>query len=110
MDNPICVMNQAMVKKFHKSANPSAKYELFCKAIFASVYNENIEETKLIATEYSEKLENVKSVLTQCFKEVSEYETYEKKSKQLEILKNSRFQFEDEYAWYTVYNVINAIT
>uniref|UniRef100_A0A2S2P714 Structural maintenance of chromosomes protein 6 n=1 Tax=Schizaphis graminum TaxID=13262 RepID=A0A2S2P714_SCHGA len=103
VDNPICVMNQAMVKTFHKSANPSAKYDLFYKAISANVYNENIEETKLIATEYSEKLENVKSVLTQCFKEVSEYETYEKKSKQLETLKNSKFQFENEYAWYTVH-------
>lgn len=102
VDNPICVMNQAMVKTFHKSANPSAKYDLFYKAISANVYNDNIEETKLVAKDYSVKLENVKSVLTQCFKEVSEYEIYEKKSKQLETLKNSKFQFENEYAWYTV--------
>ncbi|KAF0751532.1 structural maintenance of chromosomes protein 6 [Aphis craccivora] len=103
VDNPICVMNQAMVKTFHKSANPSAKYDLFYKAISANVYNEIIEETKLIATEYSEKLKNVKSVLSQCFKEVSEYETYEKKSKQLETLKNSKFELENEYAWYIVH-------
>lgn len=103
VDNPICVMNQAMVKTFHKSANPSEKYDLFYKAISANVYNENIEETKSISKEYSEKLENVKSVLTQCFKEVSEFEIYEKKSKKLETLKNSRLQFENEYAWHIVY-------
>lgn len=103
VDNPICVMNQAMVKTFHKSANPSAKYDLFYKAISANVYNEIIEETKLISTEYSEKLKNVKSVLSQCFKEVSEYETYEKKSKQLETLKNSKFELENEYGWYIVH-------
>ncbi|XP_025205061.1 structural maintenance of chromosomes protein 6 [Melanaphis sacchari] len=102
VDNPICVMNQVMVKTFHKSANPSAKYDLFYRAISANVYNENIEETKLIAKEYSEKLENIKSVLTQCYKEVSEYETYEKKSKQLETLKNNKFSYENEYAWYIV--------
>ncbi|XP_022171050.1 structural maintenance of chromosomes protein 6-like [Myzus persicae] len=102
VDNPICVMNQAMVKTFHKSANPSAKYDLFYKAISANVYNENIDETKLVAKQYSEKLDNVKSVLAQCFKEVSEYETYEKKSKQLETLKNSKCQFENEYAWHVV--------
>ncbi|XP_060877995.1 structural maintenance of chromosomes protein 6-like [Metopolophium dirhodum] len=102
VDNPICVMNQAMVKTFHKSANPSAKYDLFYKAISANVYSENIDETKSIAKEYWKKLENVKSVLDQCFKEVSDYETYEKKCKQLETLKDYKIQFENEYAWYFV--------
>lgn len=102
VDNPICVMNQAMVKTFHKSANPTAKYDLFYKAISADVYNDNIEQTKIVAQEYLEKLENVKSVLNQCFKEVTDYETYEKKSKQLELLKKSKFQFENEYQWYIV--------
>lgn len=102
VDNPICVMNQAMVKTFHKSANPSAKYDLFYRAISANVYNENIDETKSIAKEYWEKLENVKSVLAQCFKEVSDYETYEKKCKQLETLNNCKIKFENEYAWYFV--------
>jgi len=105
VDNPICIMNQAMVKTFHKSATPNEKYDLFFRAISANIFNEKIEETKLIATEYSEKLENVKSVLRQCLKEVSEYETYEKKSKQLETLKNSKYQYENEYAWYTVYQL-----
>ncbi|XP_060857948.1 structural maintenance of chromosomes protein 6-like [Metopolophium dirhodum] len=105
VDNPICIMNQAMVKTFHKSATPNEKYDLFFKAISADIFTEKIEETKSVATEYSEKLENVKSVLLQCFKEISEYETNEKKSKQLETLKNSKIQYENEYAWYTVYQL-----
>lgn len=103
VDNPICVMNQAMVKTFHKSANPKDKYDLFFKAISADIYNESIEETKLIAKEYSGKLENMHSVLTQCHKEVIEFEVYEKKSKQLEILKNRRKEFENELTWFVVY-------
>ncbi|XP_029341776.1 structural maintenance of chromosomes protein 6-like [Acyrthosiphon pisum] len=105
VDNPICIMNQAMVKTFHKSANPNEKYDLFFRAISANIFTEKIEETKSVATMYSEKLENVKSVLIQCFKEVSEYVTNEQKSKQLETLKNSKFQYENEYAWYLVYQL-----
>lgn len=102
VDNPICIMNQAMVKTFHKSADPKEKYNLFYKAISADVYNENIEETRLIANEYSDKLDNINSVLTQCYKEVNEFEVYEKKCKQLEALKNSKCEIENEYAWYRV--------
>ncbi|XP_022180172.1 structural maintenance of chromosomes protein 6-like [Myzus persicae] len=102
VDNPICVMNQTMVKTFHKSANPSEKYDLFYRAISANVYNETINKTKSVAKNYSEKLENVKSVLAQCVKELSEYETYEKKYKQLETLKNGKFKFENEYTWHIV--------
>ncbi|XP_022165172.1 structural maintenance of chromosomes protein 6-like, partial [Myzus persicae] len=105
VDNPICVMNQAMVKTFHKSAKPNEKYDLFYKAISANTYSEHIEETKSVTVEYSEKLENVKNVLKQNFKEVIEYETYEKKSKQLNTLKYSQFQFENEYAWYIVHQL-----
>lgn len=102
VNNPICVMNQAMVKTFHKSANPKDKYNLFFQAISADVYQEHIDETKSIAKEYSDKLDNVNSVLTQCYKEVTEFEVYEKKSKQLEALKDVRSQFENEYAWQAV--------
>lgn len=102
VENPICVMNQAMVKIFHKNANANTKYDLFYKAISANVFSEHIEETKLVAQEYSEKFENIKNVLAQCFKEVNDYETYEKKSKQLERFKNSKIQFENEYAWQIV--------
>ncbi|XP_025409337.1 structural maintenance of chromosomes protein 6 isoform X1 [Sipha flava] len=102
VDNPICIMNQAMVKTFHKSADPKEKYNLFYKAISADVYNENIEETKLIANEYSDKLDNIHSVLTQCYKEVNEFEVYEKKCKQLEALKKSKCEIENEYSWFVV--------
>lgn len=99
VENPICVMNQAMVKTFHKSANPKEKYDLFYKAISANIYNESIEHTKLVADESFEKLKNIESVMNQCFKEVHEYEKFEKKLKQLETLKNSKTQLENEYAW-----------
>lgn len=102
VDNPICVMNQAMVKTFHKSANPKAKYELFYKAISANIYKESIEHAKSLAAEFLSKLENIESVLNQCFKEVHEYETFEKKCKQLETLKNNKTQLENEYAWYII--------
>lgn len=102
VDNPVCVMNQNMVKKFHKSANPNDKYNLFYRAISADVYNDKIEETKLVAAEYSEKLSETKSVLNQCSKEMKEFETYEQKSKDLEILKENKCRFENEYSWYLV--------
>ncbi|XP_050430136.1 structural maintenance of chromosomes protein 6 [Adelges cooleyi] len=102
VENPICVMNQAMVKTFHKSANPKAKYELFYRATSADVYSESIENTKRIGEEYYEKWQNAKEVLEQCFKEVKEYEVYEKKAKQLETIKKSRSHFQNEYAWHIV--------
>lgn len=102
VENPICIMNQGMVKIFHKNANPQTKYNLFYKAISADFFNERIEETKLIGKEHSDKLENSKDVLEQCFKEVSDHETYERKTKQLQRLKNSLFQFQNEYAWQLV--------
>lgn len=102
IDNPICVMNQAMVKTFHKSSDPSDKYKLFYQAISADVHRDKIEETNLVATEYSEKLANAKIVLDQCWKEVREYESYEIKSKQIEKLKDELSSFENEYAWLLV--------
>lgn len=102
VDNPLCVMNQNMVKTFHKSANSNDKYNLFYRAISADRYNDKIEETKLVATEYAEKLSETKSVLDQCSKEMTEFEIYEQKSKDLEILKENKRKFENEYAWYLV--------
>lgn len=99
VENPICIMNQTMVKTFHKSTNPKAKYELFYTAISANIYKSQIEETKLVAKEYLDKLKNVESVLNQCFKEVNEYEIYENKNKKLEVLKNKRVELENECAW-----------
>lgn len=103
VDNPICVMNQQMVKTFHKSENPKNKYELFYKAISADVYADNISQTNLIARNNLEKLENTKIVLNQCFKEVSEFETYELKCKQLETLKIKKTQYENEYSWCIIF-------
>lgn len=102
VDNPVCVMNQGMVKIFHKSTNSKDKYDIFYRAISADIYNKKIEETKLIANEYSEKLLCSQNVLEQCCKEVHEYETYEKKSKHLETLKKYKCQFENEFAWLLV--------
>lgn len=99
VDNPICIMNQQMVKTFHKSANPKDKYDLFYKAISADTYYNQIEVTKESAKEYLEKLDNAKNVLKQCSIEVKEYEIYEKKS---ELLKNVHLKkqlLENEYAW-----------
>ncbi|VVC29596.1 P-loop containing nucleoside triphosphate hydrolase [Cinara cedri] len=99
VENPICVMNQNMVKTFHKSANPNAKYDLFYKAISGNIYEAQIEKTKSVANEYSDKLQNVESVLNQCFKEVNEYEIYEKKNQRLGTLRNKKMEFQNEYAW-----------
>lgn len=99
VDNPICIMNQNMVKTFHKSANPKDKYELFYKAISADVHEAQITETREVAEQYSEKLKNIKSVLNKCFKEVNEYEFYEKQNKNLEVLKNKKIELENNYAW-----------
>lgn len=99
VDNPICIMNQNMVKTFHKSANPKAKYDLFYKAISANIHERKIEETKLVAEQYSDKLKNVKSVLNHCFKEVNEYEMYEKKLKNFEALRKKKTELENEFAW-----------
>lgn len=99
VDNPVCVMNQNMVKKFHKCADPNDKYNLFYKAISADVYNDKIEETILIAREHSEKLTETRAVLKQCEKDMNEYETYEKKSNDLDNLKKDIKRFQDENAW-----------
>eukprot|EP00102_Acyrthosiphon_pisum_P014828 XP_008185088.1 PREDICTED: structural maintenance of chromosomes protein 6-like [Acyrthosiphon pisum] len=77
VDNPICIMNQTMVKTFHKNAKPNEKYDLFYTAISANLLNEKIEETKSVATKHSEKLENIKSFLVQCLKEYAWFVTYQ---------------------------------
>lgn len=102
VNNPICVMNQSMVKTFHKSSNPKDKYDLFYKAISANEYYDNIEETKVVAEEHAEKLLNVESVLTQCFKEVDEFKIHFKKSEQLNELNSNKKIIENEYAWFKV--------
>jgi len=102
VNNPVCVMNQAMVKTFHKSANPKEKYDLFYRAISANEYNDNIEATKKIDEKYAEKLLNIETILKQCFKEVDEYNIYLKKSEELKKLKINKKIVENEYAWLEV--------
>ncbi|XP_050524979.1 structural maintenance of chromosomes protein 6 [Daktulosphaira vitifoliae] len=101
-DNPVCVMNQGDVKIFHKNTKDNEKFELFYKASSANIYSDQIDATKIIANEYAEKLQKAEEILDQCHKEMKEYETYEKKSKQLELLKKSIGHFQNEYAWQIV--------
>lgn len=102
VNNPVCVMNQAMVKTFHKSSNSKDKYDLFFKAVLANIYSDNIENTKMIAEEFKEKLLNIENVLKQYYKEMDMYKINAKRSKQLQDLKINKIKLENEYAWLEV--------